>query len=31
MRKKHSNKNIYTLKEFEKWLGNKVQQFSYKR
>ena len=24
---KHSNKNIYTLKELEKWLENKMQQF----
>ena len=24
---KHSNKNIYTLKEFEKWLENEIQQF----
>ena len=24
---KHSNKNIYTLKEFEKWLESEMQQF----
>ena len=24
---KHSNKNIYTLKEFGKWLENEMQQF----
>ena len=24
---KHSSKNVYTLKEFEKWLDNEMQQF----